>query len=61
MDYSYAIEKRDYKRIDKLNQLNNSKTFWNDLRKLTKQVKSDHGISRWVCLAEVRFKELTNN
>lgn len=53
-----AIEIRDYAKIDKLLRLNNIKTFYNDVRKLVKNVKSDHSIKRWQCLAEIRYKQL---
>lgn len=33
-------------------------TFWNDVRKMTRNVHSDHVIGIWQCLAEVRFNEL---
>ena len=58
MNYSIAIEKRDYSKIDKLNTLTNKETFWNDVRKFTKYVTSDHSIKRWQCLAEQRYEEL---
>ena len=58
MTYDYAMERNDYKRIDKLNALNNPETFWNDVRKLVKGVHSDHVIKRWQILAENRFSEL---
>lgn len=58
MDYSYAIEQRDISKIDKLNNLTRLDTFWEEVRKLTKNVKSDHSINRWQCLAEVRYHEL---
>lgn len=57
--YDYAIEKRDISKIDKLNTLTNKETFWNDVRKFTKNVTSDHSIGRWQCLAEARWQELT--
>ncbi len=60
MDYSRAIEKRDYAKIDKLNTLTNKKTFWDDVRKFTKNVTSNHAIRRWQCLAEFRWNELNN-
>lgn len=59
MDYSRAIEKNDLARIEKLNKLTDKETFWAEVRKLTKAVKSDHSISRWQCLAEARYDELT--
>lgn len=58
MDYSSAFEKRDYTKIDKLNTLTNKDTFWDDVRKFTKNVTSDHSIKRWQCLAEQRWQEL---
>lgn len=61
MDYTRAIESRDYGKIDKLNDLHDPKTFWNDVRKLTKAVHSDHSIKRWQCLAECRFNELNGS
>ena len=58
MDYSVAFEKHDYGRIDKLNLLRDPDTFWDDVRKFTKNVKSDHAINRWECLAGQRWKEI---
>lgn len=54
----YVMERNDIKKIDKLNQLTNKETFWDDVRKLTKNVTSDHSIQHWQCLAEVRYNEL---
>lgn len=58
MTYDYALEKRDISKIDKLNRLTNVDTYWDDVRKLTKSVTSDHSIKRWQCLADVRYMEL---
>ena len=58
MDYSYAIEQRDISKIDKLNKLYDINTYWDNVRKLTKSVKSDHSIKRWQCLADARYKEV---
>lgn len=58
MNYNCAIEKHDYSRIDKLNKLTNRFAFWDDVKKLTRNIKSDHAIGRWQCLAEIRYKEL---
>ena len=59
MTYEYCVmERNDIKKIDKLNKLNNKETFWDDVRKLTKNVTSDHSIHRWQCLAECRYNEL---
>ena len=54
----YAIETRDYAKIEKLSKLTNINTFWDDVRKLTRYVKSDHSLARWQCLAEQRYAEL---
>jgi len=43
---------------DKLNTLTNIDTFWDDVRKFTKNVHSDRSISIWQSLAEIRFDEL---
>lgn len=57
--YEYAWEVKDYGRIEKLEKLTNPDTFWDDVRKLTKNVKSDHAINRWEFLAEKRYDILT--
>lgn len=56
-DYSRAIEKRDFSKIDKLYAIvTDSKTtkenYWSQVKKLTKRVTSDHSLGRWQCLAE---------
>lgn len=58
MTYEFALEMHDYGRIDKLNALHNVDTFWDDVRKFTRYIHSDHSIGRWQCLAENRFEEL---
>lgn len=59
MTYKYnTLENRDCSKIDKLNKLTNKETFWDDVRKLTRNVTSDHSIHRWQCLAEKRFNEI---
>ena len=60
MDYSRAIEKRDCAKIDKLNTLINIETFYDDVGRLTKKTTSDHALRRWECLAEYRYKELSD-
>ena len=60
MNYSWAMENRDIAKIDKLNKLINPITFWDDVRKLTRNVTSDHSIKRWQILAEARYRELIN-
>lgn len=57
--YEFAMEVRDYSRIEKLNRLTNTETFWDDVRKMTKNVKSDHTIHRWEILANARYRMLT--
>ena len=58
MKHSFAIEKHDIGRIDKLNALTNIETFWDDVRRYTRYIMSDHSIGRWQCLAEIRYEEL---
>lgn len=58
MDYRFADTMTECKRIDKLNALKNPETFWDDVRKLTRNVHSDHAISSWQFLAEKRYGEL---
>lgn len=60
MSNERAIEERDYRKIEKLNNLHNASTFWNDVRKLTRRVYSDHSLGRWQSLAEYRYNELLN-
>lgn len=52
------LEFNDINRIKKLMLLNNIDTFWDDVRKLTKRITSDHAIKRWQHLAELRYKML---
>lgn len=58
MTYNNAIEERDFKRIDKLNKLMDPKTFWDDVRKITKRITTDRAIHRWQTLAEIRYEEI---
>ena len=58
MDYRYADTRTECKRIDKLNALNNPVTFWDDVRKFTKNVHSDHVIHSWEYLSEIRYNEI---
>lgn len=56
-DYSRAIEKRDFAKIDKLwaivqDSTTTNENYWDKVRKLTKKVTSDHSLSRWQCLTE---------
>ena len=52
------IEYHDISKIKKLNTLNNINTFWDDVRKLTRYITSDHSIRRWEILSEIRYAEL---
>lgn len=56
--FEHALEARDRTKIDKLNKLTNTETFWSDVRMLCRRVTSDHSINRWQCLAEIRYYEL---
>lgn len=58
MTYNNAIEERDFKRINRLNKLTNPKTFWGDVRKITKRITTDRAIRRWQTLAEIRYEEI---
>ena len=53
-----ALEYHDINRIKKLNTLHDPGTFFDDVRKYTRYIRSDHSISRWQALAENRFNEL---
>ena len=55
----YIIEHNDINRVAKLEKLTNAETFWADVRRLVKNVTSDHSIKRWQILAETRYNELT--
>lgn len=54
----YVLENADYAKIMKLRTLHSIDTFWDDVRKFTAKVRSDHSIRRWQILAEVRYGEL---
>ena len=54
----YVMENADYAKIKKLRTLHNMETFWDDVRKFTARVYSDHSIGRWQILAEARYGEL---
>lgn len=55
----YIIERNDINKIAKLEGLTCIETFWADVRRLVKNVTSDHSIKRWQILAEARYNELT--
>ena len=52
----YVMERRDIGRITKLNTLTDPKTFWADVRKLTRNTYGDHALGRWQVLAEIRYE-----
>lgn len=54
----YVMERRDIGRITKLNKLTNPDTFWEDVRKLTRNTYGDHALNRWQALAEIRYEEI---
>ena len=58
MNYSYAVEKRDIARIDKLNRIVELTNYWDIIRELTSSIKTNHALKRWQALAEVRYNEL---
>lgn len=58
MDYSCAITKSDYKRIDCLNKLSDKNTFDVEVIKLMSKCKNNRTRQSWVRLAEIRRQEL---
>lgn len=53
-----VLEYNDISKVRRLNELKNPITFWDDVRKMTKNTKSDHGIKRWQILSEIRYEEI---
>lgn len=53
-----VYEKNDITKIDKLMTITTLENFWDNVRKFTKNVASDHSIRRWQCLAEMREIQL---
>ena len=53
-----ASNRTEQKIILKLNNLKNIDSFYNDVRKLTKNITSDCNIEKWQCFAEMRYKQL---
>ena len=47
---------REYKIVQKLLTLTNPETFWDDVREMTKNVKSDHTLGIWLRYAENRYE-----
>ena len=60
MDKSYAITKYECHVIDKLNSLNNPATFFQDVRRFTRQITTDHNIKTWERFSEIRYNEIIN-
>lgn len=56
--YDCIMENRDVSKVEKLLSLKNPDTFWDDVRRFTRNITSDHAIRRWECLSEIRFDEL---
>lgn len=59
MDKDYAITKYECHVIDKLNTLNNPATFFQDVRRFTRQITTDHNIRTWERFSEIRYNEIT--
>ena len=57
--YKYAYNKTEEKIIKKLNSLNNPETFFNDVRRFTRQITTDHNIKTWERFSEIRYNEIT--
>lgn len=58
MTYKRATTKSDMTKIDKLNGLKDINTFYDDVRRITKNVHSDSTIRAWQRLSEQRYDEL---
>ena len=55
----YAYNRTEAKIIEKLNTLTNPETFFEDVRKFTKNIHSDRLINIWECFSEIRHAEIT--
>lgn len=53
-----VVEYNDISKVRRLNELKNPITFFDDVRKMTKNTKSDHGVKRWQILSEIRYEEI---
>lgn len=63
--YHAAMEKRDFSRIDKiraiiLDETTTQENYYDKIRKLTRNVKSDRGIGRWQHLADYYSRFVKN-
>lgn len=54
------FEKADIARVEKLRSIKSPVGYYDNVRKFTKRVCSDHSIHRWQHLAEIREKEIEN-
>lgn len=52
------MEKHDISRVRKLRTINSIDGFYDQVRKFTKNITSDHAIRRWEILSEIRYAEL---
>jgi hypothetical protein len=59
MNYNIVDTKYECHVIDKLNTLNNPVTFFQDVRRFTRQITTDHYINIWQRLTEIRYNEIT--
>jgi hypothetical protein len=59
MNYNIVDTKYECHVIDKLNTLNNPVTFFQDVRRFTRQITTDHYINIWQRLSEIRYNEIT--
>lgn len=58
MTYKFSFSNSDRIIINKLNVLINKETFYDDVRKLTKNAKNDREIKSWQRLADQRYAEI---
>lgn len=56
--YMENMNSQEISKAEKLNRLTNPDTFWDDVRKFTANVHSDHALSQWQWIAEIRYNEL---
>ena len=54
----FIYEKHDFGRVKKLLTIKSLDNYWDEVRKLTKNVTSDHSLGYWRCLAEKRLIQL---
>lgn len=59
MKKDYTMTKYECHVIDKLNTLTNPATFFQDVRRFTRQITTDHNIKIWERFSEIRYAEIT--